>query len=124
MMIPWGGRRSSVSEPPESVRLVAGGSLTLDHQPPVAFMRFSLQKPDESGHYERRTRTKNRPRVLTLGRFLDRTIGRLQRVVIQTACMTSISLASRLRATCSRRLIVPTGASNSSLISINDLLCK
>ena len=29
-----GGRRSSVSEPPESHWLASGGSLTLDHQPP------------------------------------------------------------------------------------------
>ena len=39
---------------------------------------------------------------------------------IYTACRHSSSLASRLRATCRRRLIVPTGASNSSLISISD----
>ncbi len=31
-----GGRRSSVSEPPEFPWLATGGSLTLDHQPPIA----------------------------------------------------------------------------------------
>ncbi len=34
--------------------------------------------------------------------------------------MVSNSLANRFRATCSRRLIVPTGESNASLISISD----
>ncbi len=68
-----GGRRSSVSEPPEFHWLAPGGSLTLDHQPPThrgsatklaeepmfvvtALMRWRWQEPDESGHYEQEVR--------------------------------------------------------------------
>ena len=38
----WGGRRSSVSEPPESHWLAARGSLTLDHQPPAAHPKSNV----------------------------------------------------------------------------------
>ena len=40
--------------------------------------------------------------------------------VLYTATSSSTSLANRFRATCRRRLIVPTGAWNSSAISISE----
>ncbi len=40
---------------------------------------------------------------------------------VYNAIRPSTCLAKRLRATCKRRLIVPTGASNSSAISTSDL---
>lgn len=40
--------------------------------------------------------------------------------MFQTAAAVSSCRASRFRATCSRRLIVPIGAANDSLISLSD----
>jgi hypothetical protein len=45
---------------------------------------------------------------------------RMRSVLPYTATSSSTSLARRLRATCRRRLMVPTGASNSSDISISE----
>ncbi len=43
---PRGGRRSSVSEPPEFYRLATGGSLTLDHQPPTPISAIVASEND------------------------------------------------------------------------------
>ena len=52
--------------------------------------------------------------VSYFGQFVTRNL------IPYRAIMSSNSLANRLRATCRRRLIVPIGESNSSLISAND----